>query len=89
MTVTFRITQDGKSITGTWVTSGYTSGTLAGEIKKSGENWLFTAEITQISPYGIFKADGKIKDYGGYITGSYIGTYSGGSVNANFTVYRL
>ena len=89
MTVTFKIKQEGKNLTGTWVTSANTSGTLEGEFEKSGNKWIFTADVTQNSPiYGLFKADGKIKDYGSYITGSYSGTAGSIYVNANFKVYR-
>jgi hypothetical protein len=84
--VTFEIFQEGKELTGTWVTTGGSSGTVEGEFSGT----QITADILQEKPCdGIFKGTGQIKKNGEYIKGEYSGTSScSGSVDAKFTVYR-
>jgi len=86
MNVTFKIFQEGKELTGTWITTGGSSGTLEGQF--SGNQ--ITADVLQEKPCdGIFKGTGQIKNYGEYIKGEYSGTSScSGYVDAKFTVYR-
>jgi len=86
MNVTFKIFQEGKELSGTWVTTGGSSGTLVGEFSGT----KITADVIQEKPCdGTFKGSGQIKNYGEYIKGEYSGTSScTGYIEAKFTVYR-
>jgi len=86
MNVTFKIFQEGKELSGTWVTTGKSSGTIEGEFSGT----KITADVIQEKPCdGTFKGSGQIKNYGEYVKGEYSGTSScTGYIDAKFTVYR-
>jgi hypothetical protein len=85
MRVTFTIVQQGSEVSGTWTTTGGTSGTLTGTV--TGER--LTIQAKQMNPCpGDFIGTAAIGENGATLGGSYTGRACGGVVTASFTVVR-
>jgi hypothetical protein len=85
MRVTFTIVQQGSEVSGTWTTTGGTSGTLTGRV--TGER--LTIQAKQMNPCpGDFIGTAAIGENGATLGGSYTGQACGGAVTASFTVVR-
>lgn len=95
--VNVTISQSGRTLTGTWATLA-SSGTLNGTAGREPSpgtfcSSCFSFSLTQTAPCnGIFMGIGNAPSQNNIaiqLTGSYTGTYCGGSVTAQFSVDRI
>jgi hypothetical protein len=78
------LTQTGNDLTGTWSNDEGESGTLEGTVAADS---VATFTITQVQPCtGSYSGTMNISNGGNTLTGTYTGTYCGGSVRATFTL---
>jgi hypothetical protein len=86
MRMSFTIVQQGQEVTGTWTTSGGTSGTLRGVIA---ESRVLTFDVTQLTPCrGDFTGTAVVESRESTLIGSYSGRGCRGPVQASFSAVR-
>jgi hypothetical protein len=86
MDITMTLSQNGDNVTGTWSTTGGTSGTLSATITGSSfGNFIVTATNPCA---GTFNGSANIMDNGDRISGSYTGNSCFGVTTASFDVNR-